>query len=75
MSRGWKRGVLSTVHEQTLRRAAQVLGGTEQLAHYLAVKPSQLELWMGGAEATPPDIFLKAVDLLAEHNDPRKRPN
>jgi DNA-binding transcriptional regulator YdaS (Cro superfamily) len=66
---------LPTVHAQTLRRAAQVLGGTEQLARHLAVKPSQLALWMGDAEPTPPDIFLKAVDLLAEHDDPGKRPN
>ena len=65
---------MPTVHAQTLRRAAQLLGGTEQLAQHLAVQPSQLALWMGGAEATPPDIFLKAVDLLAEHDDPTKRP-
>ena len=66
---------MPTVHAQTLRRAAQIVGGTEQLAQQLAVKPSQLALWMGGAEPTPPDIFLKAVDLLAEHNDPSKRSN
>jgi len=66
---------LPTVHAQTLRRAAQIVGGTEQLAQQLAVKPSQLALWMGGAEPTPPDIFLRAVDLLAEHDDPRKRSN
>jgi hypothetical protein len=30
---------------------------------------------MGGAEPTPPDVFLKAVDLLAEHDNPAKRPN
>lgn len=59
---------MPNLYARTLKRAAQVVGGTEQLAISLKVTPSHLALWLGGAEPTPPDIFLKAVDLITEHD-------
>lgn len=57
-------------------RAAKVLGGAEQLALHLKVTPSHLALWMAGTEPTPAHMFLKAVDLISEQEDPaRPAPN
>ena len=61
---------MPTVHARALKRAAQIAGGTEQLAACLNVVPSHLALWIDGAEPTPPDIFLKAVDLISDHSAP-----
>jgi hypothetical protein len=54
------------VHIRTLIRAAQIVGGPEALALRLNVTPSHLALWMSGAEPCPPNIFLRAVDLVLE---------
>ena len=67
MLRGGGREV-STVHARTLQRAAQLVGGLEQLAYRLDVTPSHLALWVADTEPTPPNIFLKAVDLIQEHD-------
>ena len=58
---------VSTVHARTLQRAAQLVGGLEQLAYRLDVTPSHLALWVADTEPTP-NIFLKAVDLIQEHD-------
>jgi DNA-binding transcriptional regulator YdaS (Cro superfamily) len=63
-----------TVYARTLKRAAQIVGGTDQLAVYLKVVPSHLSLWIDGAEPTPPDIFLRAVDLISDYEE-KNRPH
>lgn len=52
---------------RTLIRAAEIVGGAQELAFRLKVTPSHLSLWMGGLEPCPGHIFLKAVDLVLEH--------
>jgi hypothetical protein len=47
-------------------RAAQIVGGPQELALKLKVTPSHLALWMSGAEPCPPNVFLQAVDLVLE---------
>jgi hypothetical protein len=54
------------VHIRTLMRAAQIVGGPQELALKLKVTPSHLALWMSGAEPCPPNVFLQAVDLVLE---------
>jgi hypothetical protein len=66
---------MPTLYAQTLRRAAEIAGGTEELAVYLKVVPSHLALWILGAEPAPPDVFLKAVDLISEHDGPKNLPH
>jgi DNA-binding transcriptional regulator YdaS (Cro superfamily) len=51
---------------RTLIRAAEIVGGAQELAFKLKVTPSHLSLWMGGLEPCPGHIFLKAVDLVLE---------
>jgi hypothetical protein len=52
----------------TLRRAAEIAGGEQQLAFLLKVTPSHLALWLAGAEVPPGYIFLRAVDIVTEHD-------
>jgi hypothetical protein len=59
---------VSQVHIRTLARAAQIVGGPQELAIKLKVTPSHLALWMSGAEPCPPNVFLQAVDLVLERS-------
>jgi hypothetical protein len=59
-------GAVSEVYIRTLMRAAQIVGGPQELAFKLKVTPSHLALWMSGAEPCPPNVFLQAVDLVLE---------
>jgi hypothetical protein len=62
----WGNGIVPDVYIRTLARAAEIVGGAQELAFRLRVTPSHLSLWMGGLEPCPGDIFLKAVDLVLE---------
>ena len=60
-------GAVAEVHVATLRRAAEIAGGEQQLAVVLKVTPSHLALWLRGVTEPPGDVFLRAVDLISEH--------
>lgn len=51
---------------RVLDRAASLLGGPNQLRKYLRVSALSLSVWMAGGEPPPPDVFLKAVDVIAD---------
>jgi DNA-binding transcriptional regulator YdaS (Cro superfamily) len=57
-----------TVHARTLRRAAELVGGQEKLARQLQVLPNHLDLWIRGLLSPPGDVFLKAADIVSEHD-------
>jgi hypothetical protein len=63
-----KGGPVPTLYARTLSRAAEVVGGEEQLALQLRIAPSQLALWLAGKGTPPGDVFLSAVDIVGEHN-------
>jgi len=56
------------VYIRTLARAAEIVGGPQELAFKLKVTPSHLSLWMGGLEPCPGYVFLMAVDLVLERD-------
>jgi hypothetical protein len=56
------------VYIRTLARAAEIVGGPQELAFKLKVTPSHLSLWMGGLEPCPGHVFLMAVDLVLERD-------
>jgi DNA-binding transcriptional regulator YdaS (Cro superfamily) len=64
---------LAGVHVRTLRRAAALVGGEQELALRLKVTPSHLVLWMAGAAVPPADVFLRAVDIVMDHVQPSAR--
>jgi len=58
---------MPTVQARALRRAAELLGGPDALAHHLRVPRERLNYWSSGVVPTPPDVFLTIVDMLIEH--------
>lgn len=61
------------VYVRTLIRAAEIVGGAQELAFRLKVTPSHLSLWMAGLEACPGHVFLQAVDLVLDREIPPPR--
>jgi len=57
---------MESLGASVLRRASSLLGGTPQLRKYLKVSALSLSVWMAGAEPPPRDVFLKAVDVIAD---------
>ena len=57
-----------TLHSRALQRAAELLGGTEQLRAYLRVPMRQLQAWMQGKSRPPDAVFLRVVDVLAKED-------
>ena len=54
-----------TVQARALRRAADILGGKDQLRAALHVPMTSLEQWLDGRAVPPMDVFLKAVDIIS----------
>ena len=63
----------NTARSNTVRGAAQILGGADALADALGASRLQVDRWISGEESVPTDVFLLAVDLLEQH-DLRKDP-
>jgi DNA-binding transcriptional regulator YiaG len=59
---------MPTMYARTLRRAAELSGGHEALARELRVPTNQLASWLAGRASPPGDVFLRAVDIIGEHN-------
>jgi DNA-binding transcriptional regulator YdaS (Cro superfamily) len=59
---------LPTVYIRTLKRAAEIVGGEEELARRLKVTPTHLTLWIRGTVSPPGDVFLKAANIVTEHD-------
>lgn len=57
-----------TLYARVLQRAAEVLGGVEQLRACLDVSTVQLNYWMQGGAKPPDAVFLKLADALADQN-------
>lgn len=56
-------------HARLLAKAAQILGGEQALRTFLRSPASQFQGWMEGKSKLPPELFLKVVDLLSQHDE------
>ena len=54
------------VYADTLKMAADTVGGPRDLARFLGVTPEELVGWMHGREPAPLEHFLAALDILGE---------
>jgi DNA-binding transcriptional regulator YdaS (Cro superfamily) len=52
------------LYADTLRIAANTVGGSGNLARRLGVPPDELELWMSGRKAAPLEPFLTALEII-----------
>lgn len=57
--------MLHDIHTRALKRAAQILGGDEQLRLYLGASENEFRGWAGEKEL-PRNIFLRLVDIITE---------
>jgi hypothetical protein len=57
--------VLQDIHQRALRRAAEILGGNEQLRIHLGASEAEFASWAGKRDL-PRDIFLRLVDIITE---------
>jgi hypothetical protein len=57
--------VLQDVHKRALRRAAEIIGGNEELRLHLGVSEVEFVSWAGKRDL-PRDIFLRLVDIITE---------
>jgi DNA-binding transcriptional regulator YdaS (Cro superfamily) len=58
---------VGSVYSRTLRRAAHIVGGENELAARLHVSATDLALWVQGVGVPPSNVFLDAVDLVTAH--------
>jgi hypothetical protein len=71
--------VLQDIHKRALRRAAEIIGGNEELRVYLGVSEMEFVSWAGKRDL-PRDIFLRLVNIITKeqvrdvrsHRSPRK---
>jgi hypothetical protein len=54
------------VYTETLACAAATMGGAPRLAKFLNVSHGRLARWLAGEEAPPQDVFLDALDVIAD---------
>ena len=59
--------VLQDIHKRALRRAAEIIGGNEQLRVYLGVSELEFASWAGTRDL-PRDIFLRLVNIITKEN-------
>lgn len=59
------------VYTRVVQRAAEIVGGIDQLAKRLGVSPLAVWDWLDGTRPPPQDAFLKAVDIVLEHDLPK----
>ena len=53
------------IHKRALRRAAQIMGGDEQLRLHLGATESDFASWNGVREL-PRNVFLRLVDIITD---------
>jgi hypothetical protein len=64
-----------TRYTETLHFAAATIGGSARLAQFLQVPRASLLRWLAGEEAPPDQVFLDALDVIADgpYADPARR--
>jgi len=57
---------VGNVYTETLACAAATVGGTARLAESLKVPTGRLASWLAGEEPPPQEVFLDALDVIAD---------
>ena len=56
----------ASVHARAVRRAAELLGGRDNLARALHVSLAEIEKWLSGERKPPRELFLRVVDIIID---------
>jgi hypothetical protein len=57
---------IRNVYTETLACAAVTIGGASRLAQFLRVPHGRLARWLAGEETPPQEVFLDALDVIAD---------
>lgn len=57
---------MGRIHSRALRRAAELLGGTQELCDHLQVPAGAMRRWLEDSDTPPAGIFFRVVDLIVE---------
>jgi hypothetical protein len=60
--------VLQDIHQRALRRAAEIIGGNEELRFQLGVSEVEFVSWFGKRDL-PRDIFLRLVNIITKEQE------
>ena len=55
-----------SVYSRALSRAAQLVGGRDELARVLQVSTTELDKWIADQAKPPREVFLRIVDLILD---------
>lgn len=66
------REVSDSRYVRTLKRAAELAGGEEELASTLRTSPEVLSLWLSGKLAPPLKKYLAALEFVTHHAGKRR---
>lgn len=56
----------ASVYSRAVRKAAELLGGRDQLSRTLQVPLAEIDKWIVGEAKPPREIFLRIVDLILD---------
>ena len=57
---------MTSVYSRALQKAAELLGGRDELARVLQVPASEIEKWIAEQSKPPREIFLRVVDIILD---------
>jgi hypothetical protein len=60
----------ASVYSRALKKAAELLGGREQLAKVLQVPSTEIDKWIADQGKPPREVFLRIVDLILDESRP-----
>jgi len=58
----------ASVYSRALKKAAELLGGREQLAKVLQVRAAQIDDWIADQGKPSREVFLRIVDLILDES-------
>ncbi|HUQ75667.1 MAG TPA: hypothetical protein VM183_13160 [Burkholderiales bacterium] len=56
----------ATIYSRALQKAAELVGGRDELAKALQVPAAEIEKWIADQSKPPRDIFLRVVDIILD---------
>lgn len=60
----------ASVYARAVRRAAELVGGRDNLASALKVSRAEIDKWLLEEKKPPRDMFLRVVDLIIDEGRP-----
>lgn len=58
----------ASVYARAVRKAAELIGGRDQLSRTLQVPLAEIEKWIAEKGKPPREVFLRVVDLIIDDN-------